>query len=73
MAQQKERSDKAFDETQPGSIYLTRPQAASYLNVPPHWLANNTKIGPRFIKIGGLVRYSVAALDAYMAAHECRQ
>lgn len=54
-------------------MYLTRTEAASYLNVPAHWLANNTKSGPPLIKIGGLVRYSVAALDAYMAAHECRQ
>ena len=60
------------DENLPESAYLTRAEAANYLNVPPHWLANNTKTGPRFIKIGGLVRYSVSALDAYMSAHELR-
>ena len=54
------------------SIYLTRPEAALYLNVPSRWLANNTKIGPRYIKVGGLVRYSVEALDAFMSAHEGR-
>ncbi|MGN7201158.1 hypothetical protein [Arthrobacter sp. SAFR-044] len=52
------------------SIYLTRKEAGKYLNVPAHWLANNAKLGPRYIKIGGLVRYSVAALDSYMASHE---
>ncbi|MEC3853727.1 helix-turn-helix domain-containing protein [Paenarthrobacter ureafaciens] len=68
-----ERLKMASDEHTHASEYLTRSEAASYLNVPAHWLANNTKTGPRFIKIGGLVRYSVAALDAFMAAHECRQ
>ncbi|WP_458107682.1 hypothetical protein M1D51_19450 [Arthrobacter sp. R3-55] len=63
----------ASGENLSGPIYLTRSEAASYLNVPAHWLANNTKSGPPIIKIGGLVRYSAAALDAYMAAHECRQ
>lgn len=52
------------------SIYLTRSEAAKYLNLPPRWLANNAKRGPRYIKIGGLVRYSVDALDSYMSAHE---
>ncbi|WP_091562619.1 helix-turn-helix domain-containing protein [Arthrobacter sp. ok362] len=54
------------------SIYVTRAEAAVYLNVPPRWLANNTKSGPRYIKVGGLVRYSVEALDAFMSAHEGR-
>lgn len=51
-------------------VYLTRDEAARYLNIPPSWLANNARRGPRYIKVGGLVRYSVAALDAYMSAHE---
>ncbi|WP_350000918.1 helix-turn-helix domain-containing protein [Pseudarthrobacter sp. WHRI 8279] len=51
-------------------IYLTRAEAAQYLNVPPRWLANNAKRGPRYIKVGGLVRYSSDALDSYMTAHE---
>lgn len=51
-------------------VYLTRGEAARYLNIPPSWLANNARRGPRYIKVGGLVRYSVAALDAYMSAHE---
>lgn len=54
------------------SIYLTRPEAARYLNLPPRWLANNAKCGPRYIRVGGLVRYSVEALDAFMSAHEGR-
>lgn len=52
------------------SMYLTREEAAKYLNVPPRWLANNAKRGPRYIKIGGLVRYTVEALDSFMTAHE---
>lgn len=52
------------------SMYLTREEAAQYLNIPPRWLANNAKRGPRYIKIGGLVRYAVEALDSFMAAHE---
>jgi hypothetical protein len=55
------------------SIYLTRVEAALYLNVPSRWLANNARNGPRYIKVGGLVRYSVAALDEYMSAHERRR
>lgn len=55
------------------SIYLTRAEAAHYLNLPASWLANNSRSGPRYIKIGGLVRYSVAALDEYMSAHERRR
>lgn len=54
------------------SIYLTRPEAARYLNVSARWLANNARRGPRYIKVGGLVRYSVEALDAFMSAHEGR-
>lgn len=54
------------------SIYLTRSEASLYLNLPSSWLANNARRGPRYIKIGGHVRYSVAALDAFMAAHEGR-
>lgn len=52
------------------SPYLTRTEAAAYLNVHPRWLANNAKRGPRYIKVGGLVRYSAETLDSYMSAHE---
>lgn len=54
------------------SMYLTREEAAQYLNLPPRWLANNARSGPRYIKVGGLVRYSVEALDTFMSAHEGR-
>ncbi|YCH06352.1 hypothetical protein ACTAQJ_14640 [Arthrobacter sp. alpha11c] len=73
MKQHPELSGKTLGGNAPQSDYLTRSEAASYMNVPAHWLANNTKSGPPIIKIGGLVRYSAATLDAYMAAHECRQ
>lgn len=52
------------------SIYLSRREAAQYLNIPASWLANNVRIGPRYIKVGGHVRYSVASLDSFMRAHE---
>lgn len=54
------------------SLYLTRAEAGRYLNLPPSWLANNTKSGPRYIKVGGHVRYSVASLETFMSGHEVR-
>jgi len=55
------------------SMFLTRNEAARYLNLTPSWLANNTRCGPRFIKVGGLVRYSVEALDDFMSKNEGRR
>lgn len=54
------------------SIYLTREEAGAYLNLPPRWLANNARRGPRYIKVGRHVRYSIAALDSFMSANERR-
>lgn len=68
-----ERPADTHDRELTRSIYLTRAEAARYLNLPIRWLANNARSGPRYIKIGRLVRYSVDALDEYMSAHERRR
>jgi excisionase family DNA binding protein len=50
---------------------LTTPQAAEYLGgIKPNTLEGQRVRGEgvRFIKIGRLVRYSVADLDAYLEA-----
>lgn len=64
--------DQKYETAITTSVYLSRREAAQYLNLPATWLANNARRGPRYIKIGGHVRYSVATLDAFMAAHEGR-
>jgi excisionase family DNA binding protein len=61
---------QALDREVAQSAYLNRQEAAAYLNLPPRWLANNVRSGPRYVKVGRHVRYSVAALDAFMKAHE---
>ncbi|NYD78439.1 helix-turn-helix domain-containing protein [Arthrobacter cupressi] len=71
--QQPHPRSKAPRPEESRSTYLTRTEAANYLNIPAHWLANNTKQGPRYIKVGGLVRYSVEALDDFMSANEARR
>lgn len=73
-----EQQELDLSPTAPGTStatagYLTRGEAAHYLNIPASWLANNAKRGPKYIKVGGLVRYSVATLDDYMSAHERRR
>lgn len=50
------------------SPYLSRSQAAEYLNMSAKWLATNLKTGPRFHRFGVSVRYSVAELDSW--AHQ---
>ncbi|WP_426301893.1 hypothetical protein [Arthrobacter sp. R-11] len=74
MTEQKSRHGTEDTEMEVSlSMYLTRIEAAHYLNVPARWLANNTRRGPRYIKVGGLVRYSVEALDGFMTANERRE
>ena len=45
---------------------LTPEQAAKYLGVTPNWLAKARHFGkgPRFTKLGRLVRYDRSDLDA---------
>lgn len=44
-------------ESLPTSPYMTRKQAAAYLNVTEKWLAENKASGPRFYKFGSRCRY----------------
>ena len=48
---------------------LTAKQAARYLCISTKWLANQRwqGTGPRFLKVGGAVRYRQSDLDAYLA------
>jgi excisionase family DNA binding protein len=54
----------------PAPRYLTTAQAAAYLNVTRKQLESwrSKGCGPAFSKLGRLVRYAVADLDAWMAA-----
>lgn len=48
---------------------LTAKQAARYLSISTKWLANQRwqGTGPRFLKVGGAVRYRQSDLDSYLA------
>lgn len=51
---------------------ISTEKAAEYLGgLKPNTLENwrSRGVGPRFIKIGRLVRYSIDDLDAYLEAH----
>jgi Helix-turn-helix domain len=50
---------------------LTTKEAASFLNVSSSWLAKAriSGYGPRFIKIGRSVRYSLQGLEEFKRAH----
>ncbi|WP_313817501.1 helix-turn-helix domain-containing protein [Citricoccus sp.] len=47
------------------SPFLTRKQAASYLNVPEAWLARTGRTMVPALKFGGHVRYNVSDLDRW--------
>lgn len=48
------------------SPYLTRKQAAVYLNVSESWLANGGRIsGPRYSKFGNATRYHLDDLKSW--------
>ena len=49
---------------------LTRPEAAEYLRLSDKTLSRWAWAGrgPRFVKIGGAVRYDLADLDAFIEA-----
>jgi predicted DNA-binding transcriptional regulator AlpA len=51
---------------------LTAKQAARYLSISTKWLANQRwqGTGPRFLKVGGAVRYRQSDLDSYLAGCE---
>jgi predicted DNA-binding transcriptional regulator AlpA len=50
---------------------LTEPEAARYIaySVPFLRLTRRENRGPAFIRIGRSIRYRIADLDAWMAAH----
>ena len=54
---------------------LTTKQAARYLSISTKWLANQRwqGTGPRFLKMGGAVRYRKADLDTYLFRCEVPQ
>ena len=54
----------------PATQWLTPDDLASMWQVSPGTIANwrTNKKGPEFIRIGGLVRYSPEAVQAWLAA-----
>lgn len=55
--------------------YLTPHEAAHRLACSPKLLATMRRsgTGPRFAYVGGLVRYSVRELEAWMTNQQCAQ
>ena len=51
-----------------GNLLLTAHEAAEYLNISRQWLANQRwrGTGPKYIKIGGAVRYQADDLDRFI-------
>jgi len=47
---------------------LTAKQAARYLSISTKWLANQRwqGAGPKFIRVGGAVRYRVSDLEQFL-------
>ena len=73
---QPDRSNRSAETAHASAAarYLTPKQAAVYLSVKPKQLERlrMTGDGPAFSKVGRLVRYSRADLDAYMATNRVR-
>ena len=51
--------------------FLTPDQAAEYLSIRPQTLAKWRCCGqgPRFVRVGRLIRYRLADLESYVEAH----
>ena len=51
---------------------LTAKQAARYLSISTKWLANQRwqGTGPKFIRVGGAVRYRASDLDQFLEVAE---
>lgn len=49
-------------------VLLTAKQAARYLSISTKWLANQRwqGTGPKFIRVGGAVRYRVSDLEQFL-------
>ena len=58
---------KPSDENLTG--LLTAKQAARYLSISTKWLANQRwqGTGPKFLRVGGAIRYRVSDLDQFLA------
>lgn len=57
----------------PSSLeYLNTEQAAEYLQVSTQWLeiGRVKGYGPKFIKLGRLVRYKRTSIDEYLEKHQ---
>ena len=58
--------------SQATAVLLTSKEAARLLNLSVSWLAKRRLAGdgPAYIKMGGAVRYSQAALEQWMKAQQ---
>ncbi|WP_430297225.1 helix-turn-helix domain-containing protein [Sinomonas sp. B1-1] len=54
------------------SPYLTRAQAAEYLNVKPRWLANEGRGLVPFHRFGSMVRYHLETLEQWARQQRVR-
>lgn len=54
------------------SPYLTRAQAAAYLNVNPRWLANEGKALVPFHRFGRMARYHLETLEQWARQQRVR-
>lgn len=55
------------------SVYLTRREAAHHMNISEKFLATHRSDGPKFIRVGSMVRYRLADIEAWMRQQEvCR-
>lgn len=61
----------ANDTNIQGRSLLTDKEAAAILNVKPNtlaaWRCTKRVEGPRYVKMGGAVRYPLAELEAFIA------
>lgn len=59
----------------PRRVLLDTRQAAEYLGLSAatlnRWRSERAGQGPRWLKLGGAVRYNPADLEAYVAASAC--
>lgn len=58
-------------DVQPFAALMTTEQAAAYLAVKPSWLRDHPEV-PR-VKLGRLVRYRVADLEAWIDAQQTQR
>lgn len=55
------------------SVYLTRREAAQYISVSEKFLATHLTDGPKFLRVGSMVRYRLSDIEDWMRQQEvCR-